>query len=41
MGVNVIDTNRLMTIATATVNPKLLKKRPTIPPMKAIGRKND
>ncbi len=39
MGVSVNDTNRLITMAKATVRPKLLKKRPTMPPMKATGRK--
>ena len=39
IGVRVNETNRLITTAKATVSPKLEKKRPTIPPMKAIGRK--
>src|SRR3954469_11879677 len=39
MGVRVNDTNRLIATAKATVSPKLEKNRPTIPPMKAIGRK--
>ncbi len=39
MGVSVNETNRLIATAKATVTPKLEKNRPTIPPMKAIGRK--
>ena len=33
------ETKRLIITAKATVSPKLEKKRPTMPPMKAIGKK--
>ncbi len=39
IGVSVNETNRLIATAKATVRPKLEKNRPTMPPMKAIGRK--
>lgn len=39
MGVSVNEVNKLMPTANATVMPKLLKKRPIMPPMKATGRK--
>jgi hypothetical protein len=39
MGVIVKLTNKLIRIAKAITRPKLLKKRPTCPPMKTMGRK--
>ena len=39
MGVIVNEMNQLMAMANATVPPKLLKNRPTIPPMKITGMK--
>ena len=39
IGVSVNETNSDIMIATATVTPKLLKKRPTWPSMNATGRK--
>ena len=39
MGVRVNETKRLIATAKATVRPKLEKNRPTMPPMKAMGRK--
>ena len=39
IGVSVNETTSETRIATATVTPKLLKKRPTCPSMNATGRK--
>ena len=39
MGVMVNETNQLIRMAKATVAPKLLKNRPTRPPMNTTGRK--